>query len=133
MPQLDFFAWVSMGFWTILSFHFFYLYMLRNIVGPFSELQKSVQKLDWALSHTIGSLRKRLFHTVYSGRLFVIYKLLGNYERIRLKFPEMVLRPNGMTKVLTLYDKRVAAELFEKKLAHYRFWKKAAPFVPMKD
>jgi len=134
MPQLDFFAWMSMGFWTVLSFHIFYLYMLRNIVGPFAELQKSVQKVNWAISYyDFGSLRQRLCHKVHSARLFrLFYRRLENVEDLRLKMSERILRPNGMTKVLTLYEKRIREELFQRGVEHCRFWGKAANLVPMR-
>jgi hypothetical protein len=46
MPQFDFFAWASISFWTVLSFHIFYLLMLRFVLNPISEMQKIQQKVQ---------------------------------------------------------------------------------------
>ncbi len=46
MPQFDFFAWASISFWTVLSFHIFYLFMLRFVLSPISEIQKAQQKIQ---------------------------------------------------------------------------------------
>ena len=46
MPQFDFFAWASISFWTVLSFHIFYLIMLRFVLSPISEMQKVQQKVQ---------------------------------------------------------------------------------------
>ncbi len=46
MPQFDFFAWASISFWTVLSFHIFYLLMLRFVLSPISEMQKIQQKVQ---------------------------------------------------------------------------------------
>jgi hypothetical protein len=53
MPQFDFFAWASMSFWTIISFHIVYFYLLKNIIAPVSEFQKIQQKISLIFSHSI--------------------------------------------------------------------------------
>jgi hypothetical protein len=51
MPQFDFFAWASISFWTVLSFHIFYLLMLRFVLNPISEMQKIQQKVQLFFNH----------------------------------------------------------------------------------
>jgi hypothetical protein len=46
MPQFDFFAWASISFWTVLSFHIFYLFVLRFVLSPIAEMQKTQQKIN---------------------------------------------------------------------------------------
>jgi hypothetical protein len=46
MPQFDFFAWASISFWTVLSFHIFYLFVLRFVLSPIAEMQKAQQKIN---------------------------------------------------------------------------------------
>ena len=46
MPQFDFFAWASISFWTVLSFHVFYLFVLRSVLSPIAEMQKAQQKIN---------------------------------------------------------------------------------------
>lgn len=78
MPQFDFFSWMSMGFWTVLSFHFFYLYVVKQIVSPFSEIQKSALKLNWLLNRSfLYYLRIRVLRVVFSIRKVFFFKALG--------------------------------------------------------
>ena len=82
MPQFDVFSWMSMGFWTILSFHFFYLYVVKRIISPFSELQKSTLKLNWLLTRKfLLSLRIRIFRQIFFLRKLIYFKVLGS-ERL---------------------------------------------------
>lgn len=52
MPQFDFFAWASVGFWTVVSFHIFYFFILRCILAPFAEIQKFQQKILIKISNS---------------------------------------------------------------------------------
>ena len=45
MPQFDFFIWISLSFWTILTFQFLYYILLYYILAPFANLQKTLIKL----------------------------------------------------------------------------------------
>jgi hypothetical protein len=51
MPQFDFFAWASISFWTVFTFHVFYLFVLRFVLSPIAELQKAQQKINVMLSY----------------------------------------------------------------------------------
>jgi len=66
MPQFDFFAWASISFWTVLSFHIFYLFVLRFVLSPISEMQKAQQKLTAFFSRSSGALSlKDMFLVLY--------------------------------------------------------------------
>ena len=45
MPQFDIFAWVSVTYWTITFFQFFYLFLLYYVLSGLSEIQKTIQKV----------------------------------------------------------------------------------------
>jgi len=65
-----------MGFWTVLSFHFFYLYVVKQIVSPFSEMQKSALKLNWLLNRSfLYYLRIRVLRVICRKVFF--FKALG--------------------------------------------------------
>jgi len=98
MPQFDVFSWMSMGFWTVLSFHFFYLYVVRQVVSPFSELQKSALKLNWLLNRSFFyQLKVRIFRKIFSIRKLIFFKVLG---------PERVLNFMGIKTYPSPFEKK---------------------------
>jgi hypothetical protein len=57
MPQFDFYTWFDLSFWTILSFHSMYFFLLYFVINSLSEVQKTVAKLDVLLVHKTTSIK----------------------------------------------------------------------------
>ena len=45
MPQFDIYSWASVCFWTLVFFHFTYIFLLRNLFIPLCEIDKFYDKL----------------------------------------------------------------------------------------
>lgn len=45
MPQFDIYSWSSVCFWTLVFFHFTYIFLLRNVFIPLCEIDKFYDKL----------------------------------------------------------------------------------------
>jgi len=54
MPQFDFYSFSGQVFWTLLGFSFFYFFILKYYLVPFSEVFKMRQKLFNQTSHLIS-------------------------------------------------------------------------------
>jgi len=56
MPQFDTFSWLTVCFWTLITFLVFYIITLRWVFLPMVELFKTRTKLANGLSLAPGSL-----------------------------------------------------------------------------
>ena len=64
MPQFDFYSFPSQVFWTLLTMFFFYFFILKFYLVPFSEIFKIRQKLynkNLFFISDVGTYKRKIY------------------------------------------------------------------------
>ena len=67
MPQFDFYSFPGQVFWTLLAMLFFYFFILKFYLVPFSEIFKIRQKLYNINSFSISD------KTIYKKKIYSLF------------------------------------------------------------
>ncbi len=66
MPQFDIYSWASVCFWTLVFFHFTYIFLLRNLFIPLCEIDKFYDKLTLLNTYQTPQKFSRFIYSQYN-------------------------------------------------------------------